>query len=242
MTLYARSDMVSIVIPATSGGCGSVHSRPVKSGAPVRTWGLECPPCEAYLRGDRKAKIIRVIPGDKEQGIPSRMEHVADADPQWSTTPEGIPPTPDEQHVNKIRAERGAEQLQQLQALAMLQGAGFKLPDEAQWLLDKNFDARIVRGTVVCPDGHDNTSGAQFCATCGIRMATKAFLAPAEPVTADSDSGESPPDAESLRIFHVATLKKMCREKGLPDKGNKEILIKRLTVPATVKLTSEVAA
>jgi hypothetical protein len=195
----------------------------VKNGAPVRTWGLDCPECEAYVSGDRKPKIIRVIPGDKDQGIPSRMEHVADADPHWSSTPEGVPPTPDEQHVNKIRAERGAEQLQQLQALAMLQGAGFKLPDEAQWLLNRNFDPRIVNGTVLCSEGHDNTAGAKFCSTCGMTMNGKTQIEPPVEEELYSAPAEIP-----LATLHVATLKKMCREKGLPDKGKKEELIARL--------------
>jgi hypothetical protein len=152
---------MSVSIPVMSGGCGATHMRSVTRGAPAKVWKLDCPDCEGYLRGDGKRKVIKVIPGDKEQGIPSRMEHVVDSHPQWSNTPEGIPPTPDEQHVNKIRAERGSQQLQQLSALAALQAAGLKIPDEAMWLLEQNFDHRIVKGKVSCSNGHDTTSGSK---------------------------------------------------------------------------------
>jgi SAP domain-containing protein len=241
MTLYARSDLMSVSIPPTSGGCGDSHSRPVKAGVPAKTWGLDCPLCESVLRGDHKAKVINVLPGDKDRGIPNRLVHVPDSDPHWSNTPEGIPPTPDEQHVNKIRAERGSEQLQQLQALAMLRGAGFELPEEAQWVLNRNFDPRIVRGTVVCADGHDNVAGAVFCSTCGTRMAAKGILQIGDPDGQEVDisvigenataggGGAIRVDALPLRTLHVSTLKKMCREKGLPDKGTKKELITRLS-------------
>lgn len=222
MSLYARSDLMSVSIPQASGGCGKTHSRPVSHGAPAKTWKLDCNPCEANLRGDGKAKIIKVIPGDKDQGIPSRMEHVPDSDPHWSSTPEGIPPTPDEQHINKIRAERGSAQLQQLSALAALQGAGLKIPDEAMWLLSQNFDARIVKGTVVCANGHDNVSGAKFCAECGIDMATRGSLPPAS--TEEGSINPLP-----LGTLHVSSLKKMCRDRGVSDKGTKAQLIERLT-------------
>jgi hypothetical protein len=226
MSLYARSDLVSVSIPQTSGGCGAAHARPVTRGAPVKTWKLDCLPCESYLRGDDKAKVIKVIAGDKDQGIPARTEHVADSDPHWSTTPEGVPATPDEQHVNKIRAERGSQQLQQLSALAALQQAGLKIPDEAFWLLSQNFDQRIIKGTTICANGHDNAAGVKFCGECGMPMISPAPAAEIE--TADEDE----PDITAplpLGTLHVATLKKMARSRGLPDKGTKVQLIERLT-------------
>jgi SAP domain len=223
MTLYARSDMMSVGIPVTSGGCGNTHSRPVRNGSPAKIWGLDCPPCESYLRGSQRAKIIHVHPGDKDRGIPSRMEHVADTDPHWSSTPEGIPLTPDEQNIHKVRIERGEQELSRLQALAAIQAAGIKIPEHAQWLLEQTFDPRLVKGMVVCPDGHDNVAGGRFCQTCGVPMNGHAQLAP-------------PPEEEiyqepeiPLSSLHVATLKKMCRERGLPATGKKEELLARLS-------------
>lgn len=226
MSLYARSDLMSVSIPDTSGGCGATHVRQVTRGAPAKVWKLDCVPCERYLRGDDKPKVIKVIPGDKEQGIPSRMEHVADADPHWSTTPEGIPATPDEQHVNKIRAERGTQQLQQLSALAALQQAGLKIPDEAFWLLSQNFDQRIIKGTTICANGHDNPAGVKYCGECGMTMVSRDALAGIE--LPEPEPGELPVPLP-LGTLHIATLKKMARERGLDTKGTKVQLIERLT-------------
>lgn len=219
MSLFARSDLMSLSVPSPQG-CGATHTRPVTRGAPAKTWKLDCPDCESYLRGDGKPKIIKNIPGDRELGIPGRMERVPDCDPHWSSTPESIPLTPDELNVNKIRAEKGSQQLQQLQALAALQAAGLKIPDEAQWLLSQNFDPRIIKGTLVCHNGHENAAGSKFCQECGTSMETKGSLPSAEET-------EIEPKLDVNKL-HVATLRKMCREKGLPDNGNKTLLIERL--------------
>jgi SAP domain len=213
MSLYARSDMMLVSIPVTSGGCGASHMRPVTHGAPAKVWKLDCAQCEPYLRGDKKDKVIKVIPGDKELNIPSRMEHVADADPHWSSTPEGIPPTPDEQSINKVRAERGHAELQQLQALAALKAAGLTIPDNAAWLLGQTFDSRIIKGAVLCANHHENTNGAKFCSTCGIGMANAENVLPKNPLEAKS----------------IAQLRKECRDSGLSEKGTKAELVKRLT-------------
>lgn len=237
MALYARSDLMSVSVPQTSGGCGAAHARPVTHGAPAKIWKLECPPCENYLRGDKRAKIIKVIPGDRDQGIPARMEHVADSDPHWSSTPEGIPPTPDEQHINKVRAERGAQELQQLQALIAARGAGINIPDNAMWLLQQTFDPRIIKGTVICPNGHENLPGSKFCNECSIRMAGAPEI-PAAPdlsMAPDAALSDAPQFAFGqlqLERLHVATLKKKCRDAGLPDKGTKVELIARLSKQA----------
>lgn len=222
MSLFARSDLMSVSIPQTSGGCGATHSRPVTRGTPAKVWKLECTPCEFYLNGSDKAKIIRVVPGDKEQGIPGRMEHVADSDPHWSSTPEGIPPTPDEQHINKIRAERGRDELQMIQALTAAKMAGVAIPDNAMWLLNQTFDPRIIKGNVVCANGHENLAGVKFCGECGMDMVTRGVL----------EVGDVPAEhiaALPLGTLHIATLKKMARQRNISDKGTKVQLIERLT-------------
>lgn len=238
MSLYARSDLMSVSIPPTSGGCGRTHTRPVTKGVTAKVWKLDCASCESYLRGDGKPKVIKVIPGDKENNIPSRMEHVIDAHPQWSNTPEGVPPTPDEQHVNKIRTERGSHELQMLQALIAAKGAGMAIPDNAMWLLEQNFDPRLIHGKVICSNGgHENTVGAKFCSTCGHEMVSQGTAGPLVQVgdpdgrevdISVDENGAIRADALPLRTLHVATLKKMAREKGLSDKGTKVQLIERL--------------
>jgi hypothetical protein len=212
---------MSVSIPATSGGCGYTHTRPVTRGVAAKVWKLDCSSCESYLRGDRKPKVIKVIPGDKEQGIPSRMEHVIDADPQWSNTPEAIPPTPDEQHVNKIRAEKGAHELQMLQALIAAKGAGMSIPDNAMWLLEQNFDPRLIHGKVVCVNGHENSAGVKFCGECGIDMATRGIIEPKQ---------EEEITEPFIDIFKLdfRSLQKMCKERGLSAKGTTDELRKRL--------------
>src|ERR1700690_444615 len=103
MSLFARSDLMSVSIPVTSGGCGASHSRPVRNGTPAQEWMLDCPDCESYLRGDGKSRILRVTPGDPKSGIPAKQERVADCDPHWSSTADSVPLTPDEQRVNATR-------------------------------------------------------------------------------------------------------------------------------------------
>lgn len=225
MSLFARSDLMSVSIPQATGGCGAAHSRPVTRGAPAHIWELKCAPCESYLRGEKKPKIIKVVPGDKDRGIPSQMKHVADADPHWSSTPEGAPATPDELDLNRIRAEQGQRQLDTLTAFAALKQSDMKIPAQAQWLIDKIISEigqqevgfETVHGTVLCADGHDNAPGSQFCASCGMRMDAKAVIAAAEE-----------PAVIPLTSLHVNTLRKKCRAAGLEDKGSKEVLISRL--------------
>jgi hypothetical protein len=229
MSLFARADLMSVAIPATSGGCGAVHTRPVTHGAPAASWELKCPECTSYLRGDRKPKVIRVIPGDKDSGIPSRMEHVADADPHWSSTREGAPLTPDEQHIFKLRSEQGKQQLDMLQtyaALSNVPGLDLKNFAEAKWILDRTIDPLkrpTLNGIVVCADGHENPAGMKFCGECAMPMTIRPAIEPAtEPAVEDLYK------PENLTLLHVNTLRKKCRDQGLPDAGKKEDLIVRL--------------
>lgn len=220
MALYARSDLMSVSIPATSGGCGETHTRPVVKGAPRKVWKLECPACEAYLRGDHKRKVIRVTGGDKNKGIPGRMEHVPDADPHWSNSPEGIPQTPDEEGIHARRAEVGQQQLRMLEALAAAKQAGMSIPTEAWWLLEQNLDPKVLEGTLTCSRGHENRAGAAFCNECGENL---------RPGTVAEKEPEKTAEPAPLDRLHVQTLRKMAREQGLPDNGTKEQLIERLS-------------
>ncbi len=230
MALYARSDMVSVSIPRPEG-CGATHTRPVTHGSPVKTWRLECPECETHLRGERKQKIIKASPGDKERGIAPTLNHVPDADPHWANTPEGIPPTPDEQHIHKLRAEQGRQQLDMLTAYAALSKIpGLDLTDfeQAKWLLDQTIDPLkrpVVKGTLVCVTGHENDPGAKFCGECGIPMNGK------RAIEANDELPDTTPleDLIPLHSLHIATLRKRAREHGLNDKGTKVQLIERLS-------------
>jgi hypothetical protein len=215
MTLYSRSDLTCVAIPRDGGGCGEVHIRPVHNGAPEKIFRLDCLPCESYLKGDRKPKILRTTPGDAKAGIPAKQERVADCDPHWSSTPESIPLTPDELKTNATRTERATSQIQMIQALAALRAAGVDVPYETQWLMDRELPQQLIKGTTVCATGHDNAAGVKFCGECGISMSPRNEI----------EAADIP-----LDMLHIATLRKKCREQGLPDKGKKEELIARLMV------------
>jgi hypothetical protein len=191
----------------------------VIKGAPVKIFKLDCPPCEAYLRGDRKPRILK-YQIDSKTGQTVRQERVADADPMWSSTPDTIPLTPDEDRTNTTRQERGRMQIEMIQALAAMRSTGIQVPAEAMWLLEREIPEGVLRGTVLCANSHDNAAGVKFCGECGVSMATRGAIAPPpEP---------EEPAAVDLGRLHVATLKKRCRDAGLSDKGSKDALIGRL--------------
>ena len=222
--LYARSDVMSVSIAAESGGCGAPHTRPVTRGVPAKIFKLDCPPCEAYLRGDRKAKILKYhINAQTGQAV--RQERIADADPMWSSTPDTIPLTPDEERTNATRTERGRMQIEMIQALAAMRAAGIQVPAEAMWLLEREIPEGVLKGTVVCANGHDSPAGTKFCPECGISMAARGAI---------GAGPEDPPGEPEIDLgrLHVQSLRKRCRDAGLPDKGSKEALIGRLQAAA----------
>lgn len=219
MSLYARSDVMALSLG--EHGCGATHTRPVTHGAPSKVFQLDCPPCESHLRGDRRQKKL-VYEKDGKTGQILRQARVADGDPMWSSTPDSAPLTPDETRTNEVRSERGRMQIEMLQALAALRSTGVEVPPEAMWLLERELPAGVLKGTIVCASGHDVAAGTKFCPECGISMAAKAAI------------GSSGEDAESsgpvldLAKLHPQSLKKLCRERGLADKGSKDELIARL--------------
>ena len=217
MTLYARSDVMSVSISAENGGCGRPggHSRPVIKGAPARIFKLDCPQCESYLKGDRRPKILKYHT-DPKTGQSVRQERIADGDPMWGSTPDTIPLTPDEERTNATRQDRGKLQIEMIQALAAMRATGIQVPAEAMWLLERELPAGVLKGTVVCANGHDSPTGLKFCGECGVSMATRGAIAPPEDPEID------------LGRLHPQTLRKMCRERELPDKGSKDVLIGRL--------------
>lgn len=226
MSLYPRGDVMCVVVPVESGGCGRQggHSRPVIKGAPVKVWKLDCPDhCEPYLRGDRRQKKL-VYQIDKNTGQTLRQERVADSDPMFGSTPDTIPLTPDEERTNATRTERGRMQIEMIQALASIRATGIHIPPEALFLLEREIPEGILRGTMVCANGHDVVAGLKFCGECGIGMNVKAAIGPA--------GDEDEPVVVDLTLLHPQTLRKMCRERDLPDKGSKDVLVGRLEAAA----------
>jgi hypothetical protein len=199
----------------------------VVKGAPAKDWRLDCIHCEAYLKGSRKPMVLRTTPGDPKLGIPAKQERVADCDPHWSSTPESVPLTPDEQTTNATRTERATHQIQMIQALAALRAAGTEIPFETAWMMERELPSHFIKGTTLCPTGHDNVAGAKFCTECGMSMAPQkqigTILLDEPDAAVITESPQLP-----LTSLHVATLRKMCRAKGLPDKGTKDEMIMRL--------------
>jgi len=219
ITVYGRSDICSIVIPVPDG-CGAQHTRKVTRGVPEKVFAITCPPCEAYLKGDRKPRILK-YQIDSKTGQSVRQERIADADDRFSSSPDTVPLTPDEERTNTTRTERGRMQIEMIQALAAIRATGLQIPAEAMFLLEREIPEGVLRGTLVCANGHDVPTGNKHCGECGISMAARgAIAAPDEPAVVDLDR------------IHPQTLKKMCREKGLPDKGSKDDLIGRLQAAA----------
>ena len=218
MTLYSRSDVCSISIPLPHG-CGASHQREVTRGVAAKAFAITCAPCEQYLRGDGKPKILK-YETDPKTGQVVRQARIADADPMWSSTPDTVPLTPDEERTNIVRSERGRMQIEMLQALAALRSTGVEVPPEAMWLLERELPSGVLRGTVVCANQHDVPAGNKFCPECGISMVARGALpGPApEPEEPAVDRGR----------LHPQTLRKRCRDAGLSDKGSKDALIGRL--------------
>lgn len=91
MSVFARSDVMSVAIPSTSGGCGNQHSRPVVQGAPVRIWRLDCPLCEPVIRRDIESSTVEWT---DRNGKKHRVNTST-----WGDHELRIPQTPDEASV-----------------------------------------------------------------------------------------------------------------------------------------------
>lgn len=169
------------------------------------------------LKGDRKPKILKYHI-DKTTGQSVRQERVQDSSDLWGATPDTVPLTPDEERTNTTRSERGAMQIQMLQALAAIRQTGIDVPPEAMWLLEREIPEGVLKGTVLCVNQHDNPAGVKFCGECGIAMNVRGAIGQADDEPAPVDLGR----------LHPQTLRKMCRDKGLADKGSKDALISRL--------------
>jgi thiol-disulfide isomerase/thioredoxin len=169
MTLYAMSSLSSSAVPVSHGGCGVRHSRPVKNGAPVKLWALDCPPCETELRDS----------------------------PHWAPTISEIPETYDEKIEREDKEKRGEREAAAAtsHALERLAPLG-DLPALLAALLAANTGAGAppVLETSTCPDGHENLVSTRFCGQCGTpmvgRMATQAVADPQDTVPAAETSLE----------------------------------------------------
>jgi hypothetical protein len=213
--------MMSVSIPPSSGGCGNTHSRPVRHGAPDKTFQLDCLPCEAYLKGAGKPQVLR-YDLDPATHVVLNQQRVADADPHWASSPYAIPETPDEKKSHKRQIETGKEQLAMIQALTAAKASGIEIPEAAMFALQHALPSSFLQGHTICPNGHDNTPGARFCSECAVRMDSQTAIAETPALPAEIP----------LDRLHVATLRKKLRAAGLSDKGSKDEMVQRLEAAA----------
>ncbi|MHB1430621.1 MAG: hypothetical protein ACYCVZ_00675 [Streptosporangiaceae bacterium] len=145
MTMYARSDIVSITIPAESGGCGSPHIRGIgPDGTSDAVFAVTCGPCESKL----------------------------ETDPMWASSTADVPLTFDEEKAAEQFERIGAQQQAALLTAAVARLAGMAGPEISPVIKGMISGQRALPGPVmVCPAGHaGNVPGARFCAMCGTPM------------------------------------------------------------------------
>jgi hypothetical protein len=233
--LYARSDVCSVTVPVSSGGCGGSHSRELTHGAPAKHFKLSCPPCEGFLR-ERASDI-------------------------WVSTEADIPETPDETKGREDFQKRGATDRDNILAIAMAKLAGVELPQTMRQAISgvsPNVQSAIL-GTLICPEGHDAEPGSRYCSECGAEMrspvlaacpdghpmtpaakfcsecgkpsamsAAPAIEPPAPPRPARAPVARKAPARKPLRDMRAEDLRQIARDRGLSDSGSRLELIERI--------------
>jgi hypothetical protein len=210
MTLYARSDLSSVVVSAQNGGCGTSHSRPVKDGAPAKVWQLACPACETVLR----------------------------TDPLWAGAVSEIPETPDEQHVREDRDKRGAKEQAEATAVA-LERIG-NMPEELAKAFVAAMAAQAQGAAeptgVPCRDcAAPVTMGQKFCGECGARDPAHSARPATEPSIEYAAASYKvqdvplPPPLPDPGEMSYSELRRLAVTMGLSGKGTKAELLERLS-------------
>jgi hypothetical protein len=161
MSAFTRSDVQSITIPSTSGGCGQCHSR---DGA--RIFKLDCPQCSAVVLGHNRPKVWK---WSAERGYSAGH---TDTWSEWSATLQDIPLTPDEAVERDRTRSTGQTELERLQAMAIAAQLGIPVPQALATSLGGVRALEELRSDpqVICAGGHANRPGARFCDLCGVSM------------------------------------------------------------------------
>jgi hypothetical protein len=225
-TLYPASDYMSL---GATAGCAEAHRRPIdpRTGLPVHPWAVECAAHEAFFMGYNRPKVLKYLI-DPTTGKAGSQQRVLDSHPGFSTNPDTIPLTYDEQLTDKRFRETAQAQIDMMNALGTAVGNGLQIPREMMHFLKKGLPSETLRSleaTAPCLNGHDNPARNKHCSECGISMAARGSIGPG----LEDPPGEPEIDLERL---HVQSLRKRCRDAGLADKGSKEALIGRLQAAA----------
>jgi len=207
VTVYARSDVLHVALSDDHGGCGQSHTRPVVNGAPIKTWALECPACEIYLKTD-------VL---------------------WAGMPSEVPETPDEEKIRLDEERRGQRDAIGAQAQALQQIAN--LPDGMATAFAQAFADAMIRigvgsghplglpaaptATVTCPSGHEVEHTAKFCAECGIEMLPPARIVNGDVVTRDEPLDTIVP-TDDLETKGLAELRTIAKNLGVKSTNSRD--------------------
>ncbi len=169
--------------------------------------------------GYNRPKVLKYIT-DPASGKVISQQRVLDSHPGFSTNPDMIPLTYDEQVTDKRFRETAQAQIDMMNALGTAIGNRLQIPREMMHVLRKGLPAETLlslEASRACLNGHDNAVSVKFCGECGVPMNAKAAIGsePSEP-------------AIDLARLHVQSLRKLCRDRGVPDKGSRDDLIARL--------------
>ena len=213
MTAYSASNIMAVNLSDAHGGCGSLHTRPVRNGAPDKIWKLDCVMCENHLR----------------------------TDPLWSGTIAEIPETHNEKIEREDYEKRGANDIQTMMALALTRLTGGEVPDTVAKMIDGSQLHIPSEVKVLCPPfGHANPPGMKFCGECGTGM-HEAAPAPQSLPAGEPGGREAPPASRipaapvrDLASLHPQKLRKMCRQEGLDDSGTRPEMLARLEAAGKV--------
>jgi hypothetical protein len=228
MTVYSRSDQVSVNVGPAHGGCGTPHFRPVVDGEPVRIWALTCDQCEDFLRSD-----------PHPPGSPPCSPSGICAHRHWSSTAIEIPETYDEKVARERNEKTGKMDMDRQMAEALISlGPLGQLPQALAQLLQPLLAATAqpaaLAGQLECPSGHAQAPGAKFCNECGAAMhgvpAQSAIAAPQKPAKPAKGQGHAKSQGPLPRIRDARhdEQQALCRAHGLDDTGTRSDLIARL--------------
>ena len=143
MTLFARSDLAYVHLSPAHEGCGQPHRRLVEHGAPAKVWALTCVQCEKHLSKD----------------------------PLWAATMSDLPETYDEVKGREDFEKRGANDRDNVMAIALASLANVQLPESLRRSISGVSPAAAsIAGMVICQHGHDCQPGSKFCPQCGSAM------------------------------------------------------------------------
>lgn len=207
MTLFARSDVMSVALSRDHGGCGATHSRPVTHGSPAKVWALSCPACENHLRKD----------------------------PHWAADTEEIPETPDEAKLRELQEKRGekniAASLQtSIASLASSQEGMQKLMAIMTTAL-AGINPEVTKAlTALTSSPEEPPVGATKDNPTGVASPNRTQVS-----SVTSEAAELVPDLleddepVNLSKLTVKDLRALARDRGVADTGNRAQLLERLT-------------